>query len=138
MFIKPEDIISTSVPMGLNEFFSHVPNERHNVPAQDIIFIRASINPKTGHGFHYHEDREEFLYVLEGEIEQWVEKEKKTCRTGDVIYVPAGTVHASFNVTDKPAKILAIFGNRSSSAELAVDVSDKAPWAELTPNGVTT
>ena len=138
MFIESKDIISEPAPMGCNEFFSHLPSENHNVPAKDIILIRATIQPNAGHGFHYHQDREEFLYILEGEIQQWVGQEKKTCRVGDVIHVPAGETHASFNLTDQPAKILAIFGNRSASAELATDVSSQEPWHSLTPENVTT
>jgi len=130
MFITHDDILEDCVPMGLNEFFSHH-EEAHSVPAKDVILIRATIEPGQGHEFHYHDDREEFLYILEGEVEQWVGEEKKTIRAGDVVFVPPGVVHASFNVGQSDAQLLAIFGNLSSSAELAVDVSKQDPWSSL-------
>ncbi|MFK7909181.1 MAG: cupin domain-containing protein [Akkermansiaceae bacterium] len=130
MFITHDDILEDPVDMGLNEFFSHHA-EPHTVPAKDVILIRATIEPGEGHGFHYHEEREEFLYILEGTIEQWVGEEKKTIGPGDVVYLPPGQVHASFNAGDGDAKLLAIFGNLSSDADLGVDVSGDAPWVSL-------
>lgn len=130
MFITRGDIHDEPVPMGLNEFFSHH-SEAHPVPAEDVILIRATIQPGEGHGFHYHEDREEFLYILEGEIEQWVGEEKKLIGPGEVVFVAPGVVHASYNVGSADAKLLAIFGNLGSDAELAVDVSDVEPWCLL-------
>ncbi len=130
MFITHDDILEEPVPMGLNEFFSHHA-EAHNVPAKDVILIRATIEPGDGHGFHYHDEREEFLYILEGQIEQWVEQEKRLCGPGDVIFVPPGVVHASFNVGAEDAKLLAIFGNLPADVELATDVSEQTPWNSL-------
>ena len=130
MFITHDDILEDCVPMGLNEFFSHHA-ESHTVPAKDVILIRATIEAGEGHGFHYHDDREEFLYVLEGQVEQWIGEEKKLIGPGDVVFVPPGVVHASFNAGEGEVKLLAIFGNLSSDAELAVDVSGEEPWASL-------
>ncbi len=130
MFIEPSDILPEPVPMGVNEFFSH-PDQPHAVPAKDVILIRATIEPGQGHGYHYHQEREEFLYILEGEIEQWVNMEKRKCGPGDVIYVPPGVVHASFNVGENDAKLLAIFGNLPADVELATDVSEQEPWCLL-------
>ncbi len=126
MFISEADIDVDGDAGCRNEFFSSL--GEHSVPAKDVILVRATFAVGEGHGFHYHEDREEFLYVLEGEVEQWVGEEKRVCGEGDVIYVPAGVVHASFNVGEGDARLLAIFGNKSSVAALAVDVSDREPW----------
>ena len=64
-------------------------------------------------------------------MEQWIGEEKKICRAGDVIFIEPGVVHASFNVEKSDAKLLAIFGNKSSSAPLAVNVSAEEPWRGL-------
>ena len=130
MFISHDDILEDAIDMGLNEFFSHQ-SEPHSVPAKDVILIRATIQAGQGHAFHYHDEREEFLYILEGEIEQWVGHKKKIIGAGDVIYVPPGVVHGSFNVGLTDARLLAIFGNLSSSADLAVDVSEQEPWCSI-------
>ena len=126
MFITAEDIQIEGDDKCQNEFISSL--GEHNVPAKDVILVRATFATGEGHNFHYHDDREEFLYILQGEVEQWIGEEKKICRAGDVIYVPPGVVHASFNVGSDDVKLLAIFGNKSSTAELAEDVSEQEPW----------
>ena len=129
MFITKNEIKVEGDSNNQNEFISSL--GEHAVPAKDVILIRASFAAGEGHAFHYHDEREEFLYILEGEIEQWVGEERKICTAGDVIYVAPGVVHATFNVGESGAKLLAIFGNKSSSVELAVDVSDQEPWASF-------
>lgn len=129
MFITAGDIQIEGDDKCQNEFISSL--GEHNVPAKDVILVRATFAVGEGHGFHYHDEREEFLYILQGEVEQWIGEERKICRAGDIIFVPPGVVHASFNVGEVDVKLLAIFGNKSSSAELAVDVSGEEPWKSL-------
>ncbi len=129
MFIKPEDIHCEDNGTNFNEFYSCLDSQR--VPAEQIMMARATFDPKTGHEFHYHEAREEMIYVLEGQVEQWVEHEKQILGPGDVAFIPAGVVHASFNVGDGPAKLLAVLGNKGASTAFAVDVSDQEPWCNL-------
>lgn len=129
MFITAKDIKIEGDDKCQNEFISSL--GEHNVPAKDVILVRATFAAGEGHGFHFHEDREEFIYFLEGEVEQWIGEEHKICRAGDVIYIPPGMVHGTFNIGSKPAKLLAVFGNKSSSAELATDVSDQDPWRTM-------
>lgn len=116
--------------MGLNEFFSH-PSTLGSAPTRDLILVRATLNPGTGHDFHLHENREEFLYILSGTIEQWLEEEKKVYTAGDVIYVPPGTPHASFNIGKETAQLLAIFNNKANPSALATDVSSQTPWNNI-------
>ena len=129
MFITTEDIQIEGDDRCQNEFISSL--GEHKVPARDVILVRATFAPGEGHAFHYHEDREEFLYILQGEVEQWIGEEKKICRAGDIIFVPPGAVHASFNLGQKEVKLLAIFGNKQSPVELAVDVSEQEPWKSI-------
>ena len=51
-------------------------------------------------------------------------------RPGDSAFIGAGVVHASFNVSDRNAKLLAILGPcvGAEGYEL-VDVSRQEPWA---------
>lgn len=129
MFIKAEDIQIEGDDKCQNEFISSL--GEHKVPAKDVILVRATFAVGEGHHFHYHDDREEFLYILHGEVEQWIGEEKKICHAGDVFYVPPGVVHASFNVGSDEVRLLAIFGNKSSAAKLAVDVSEEEPWKSI-------
>ena len=81
--------------------------------------------------FHTHPELEEMIYVLAGEVEQWVEKEKRILKPGDAAHIPAGVVHATFNVSKSDATILAILSPGASQGPFMVDVSGESPWKDL-------
>ena len=66
------------------------------------------LNPGDGFNFHYHSHHDEVVYVVEGEVEGLVGRERAVLRPGDVMFAPAGTVHANFNVSNQPVKLLNI------------------------------
>ena len=100
--------------------------------ASQLTVIDANMNPGGGHAFHKHPDQEEVIVVLAGEIEQWVDREKRTLKAGDSAFIPAGMVHASFNVSGESAHFLAILGPCVGPIgyEL-VDMSGEEPWKSL-------
>lgn len=100
--------------------------------AKDLVVLEVSLSPAGGHNFHKHPNQEEVIYVIEGEIEQWVEQQKRLLRPGDSAFIGANVVHASFNVSDRKAKLLAILGPciGPEGYEL-VDVAKEEPWASL-------
>ena len=104
--------------------------------AKDLVVLEVTLSPAGGHNFHKHPKQEELIYVVEGEIEQWVDREKRMLRTGDSAFMGAGVVHASFNVNHRNAKVLAILGPcvGSEGYEL-VDVAEQEPWVSLEPRG---
>lgn len=97
-----------------------------------LVVIEVTLNPGLGHDFHKHPQQDELIYVLDGEVEQWIDRDRRILRTGDSAYMGAGVVHASFNVGAKPSKLLAILGPCIGSAgyEL-VDVAAEEPWASM-------
>lgn len=103
-----------------------------NTGAQELVVVEVSVGPGGGHAFHKHPQQEEVIYVLEGEIEQWLEQEKRVLRPGDSAFIPADTVHASFNRSAAQARVLAILGPciGPEGYEL-VDVAGEAPWKDL-------
>jgi quercetin dioxygenase-like cupin family protein len=108
-----------------------------NPPATDarqLTVIDVTLAPGKGHDFHKHPDQEEVIYVVAGEIEQWVDQQKRTLGPGDCAFIPADMVHASFNVGAGDAKIVAILGPCVGEIgyEL-VDVAGEAPWNGLRP-----
>ena len=42
-----------------------------------LTLVRVTMRPGTGHRFHYHPDREEIIYIVDGVAEQWVDREKR-------------------------------------------------------------
>lgn len=99
--------------------------------AKDLQVCEATLPAGEGHAFHTHPELEEMIYVLAGEVEQWVETEKRILRPGDAAHIPAGVVHATFNVSKSDATILAILSPGASRGPFMVDVSTEAPWKNL-------
>lgn len=99
--------------------------------AKGLQICRAALPAGEGHNFHRHPELEEVIYVLEGEVEQWVEKERRILRPGEVAHIPADVVHATFNVSDRDAIILAILSPASQQGPFMVDMSGEEPWKSL-------
>jgi quercetin dioxygenase-like cupin family protein len=101
--------------------------------AKDLVVMEVTLAPGAGHAFHQHPRQEEVIYVLDGQVEQWVDREKRVLQAGDAVFIPGGVVHASFNVGDKDAKLLAIVGpcvNQQSGYNVT-EVADQSPWKDL-------
>jgi len=103
-----------------------------NTGAEQLTVIDVNLDPGKGHDFHRHPDQEEVILVIAGEVEQWIDRQKRLLRPGDSAFIPADVVHASFNVSNKPAKVVAILGPCVGPIgyEL-VDVAGEAPWKGL-------
>lgn len=99
--------------------------------AKDLQVCRAVLPAGECHNFHHHPELEEVIYVLEGEVEQWVGEEKRTLKVGEVAHMGPGVVHATFNDSGRDAVILAILSPGSQVGPFMVDVSEEAPWASL-------
>jgi len=100
--------------------------------AEQLTVIEVTLEPGKGHDFHKHPDQEEVIYVISGEVEQWLETESRIVSSGDSVFIPADAVHASFNVGSSPALLLAILGPcvGEGGYEL-VDVAQSEPWNSL-------
>jgi quercetin dioxygenase-like cupin family protein len=74
--------------------------QRHDLsaPGREVIQVRVDFDPGYVPPRHTHPG-EEIIYVLEGTLEYQIEgKSAVTVKSGDVLFVPAGTVHAAKNV----------------------------------------
>ena len=97
-----------------------------------IVAIEATFLPGKCHDFHYHPGQEEVIYVVDGEIEQWIGRERSILRPGDAVVIDADAVHATFNEGTRAAKILAILSPAvDGDGYTAVDVSADEPWSGL-------
>ncbi len=101
--------------------------------ATGLVAIEVTLAPGGGHAFHKHPEQEEVIYAISGQVEQWLEREARTLRPGDAIFIPAGAVHASFNTSDQDAKLLAILGPAvgRETGYRVVEVAAEAPWNTL-------
>ena len=100
--------------------------------AKDVVTLHVDLKPGKGHDFHRHPNQEEVIYVLKGKVEQWVNEEMKILGPGDAAFIGAGVVHASFNIGDENAQVLAILGPAVGASGYEVEeVSEKDPWRNL-------
>jgi quercetin dioxygenase-like cupin family protein len=100
--------------------------------ARNLTVLEVTLTPGQGHAFHKHPDQEEVIVAIEGEVEQWLEGEKRMLQPGDSAFIGAGVVHASFNGTAAPIKLLAILGPCvGADGYETVDMSDQAPYNKL-------
>jgi quercetin dioxygenase-like cupin family protein len=96
--------------------------QRHDlsVPGREVIQVRVDLEPGVAFPRHRHPG-EEIIYVIEGSLEYEVEgKPPITLKAGDVLFIPAGTIHAAKNV------------GSGNGAELATYIVEKGkPLVEL-------
>ena len=89
--------------------------QRHDlgVTGREVIQARVELAPGVAFGKHTHPG-EEIIYMAEGSLEYEVEgKPPITLRAGDVLFIPARTIHAARNV------------GTANGAELATYVVEK-------------
>jgi quercetin dioxygenase-like cupin family protein len=127
-FTIAPDVPPDELDWGQLRWLSHPPS----TGARQLTVIDVTLAPGKGHDFHQHPEHEEDILILAGEVEQWVDRDKRVLNPGDSAFVPAGVVHASFNVGEGDAKIVAILGPcvGDGGYEL-VDVAAEAPWNGL-------
>ena len=77
--------------------FNRFDLQRHDlsIPGREMIQVRVELDPGVASPRHWHPG-EEIIYVLEGALEYEVEGQPTvTLKPGDVLFIPAGTIHAA-------------------------------------------
>ena len=85
--------------------------QRHDlsVPGREVVQVRVDFAPGVVAPAHIHPG-EEIVYVLEGSLEyQFEGKPPVTLKAGEVLFIPAGTIHAAKNVGSGNAAELATY-----------------------------
>ena len=85
--------------------------QRHDlsIPGREVIQVVVELAPGVTAPAHTHPG-EEIIYVIEGLWEYQVEgKPPVTLKAGDVLFIPAGTIHAARNVGSGNAAELATY-----------------------------
>jgi quercetin dioxygenase-like cupin family protein len=85
--------------------------QKHDLSVAGYETVQAKIDfdAHSAFGKHSHPG-EEVIYVLEGTLEYEVEgKGKVTLKAGEVLFIPAGVVHAARNNTNAKASELATY-----------------------------
>jgi quercetin dioxygenase-like cupin family protein len=85
-----------SEPTGVRR----IPLQREDlsVPGREVVQVRVELDPGVVFGRHRHPG-DEIVNVLEGSLEYTLDGQQPvTLKAGDVLFIPAGTVHAARNV----------------------------------------
>jgi len=72
-----------------------------------VHLVRVAPGTRTSYP-HAEEDEEEFVYVVDGELDAWIDGELHRVRSGDFVAFPAGTgiCHTFINDGDRDALLL--------------------------------
>lgn len=134
-FIQNADAIREASPWGDMEWLC-----RPDIVAADkLLTVRVTMPPHHSHPFHIHPHREELIYVISGQAEQWVDQEHQNLNAGDTAHIPSGRVHGTYNPHNEPLVFLAILSPANlpeahATAEDPQDVSTESPWSTLRAN----
>jgi len=101
------------------------------VDAEQLLVVRVHMPPGKAHQFHRHPEMEEVIYVLEGECEQWVDRESKILRAGDIAHIPTDVVHGTYNAGEGTLSFLAILGPAKIEGPPLIELQNEEPWRSL-------
>jgi mannose-6-phosphate isomerase-like protein (cupin superfamily) len=98
-----------------------------------------TLGPGDGFNFHLHPRQDE---VIDGMMEGWAKQDRSVLGPGDLIFAPAGTVHASFNTWQRPLKLFIVLSPLIAVVKEEwrmidgdgwemVDVSGEEPWISI-------
>jgi quercetin dioxygenase-like cupin family protein len=94
-------------PSGIKR--TELPRHDLSTRGREAIQVRIDFDQGTAFGRHSHPG-EEVIYVIEGLLEYHVEgKGPVTLKAGDVLFIPAGTIHSAKNVGKGNAGELATY-----------------------------
>ncbi len=126
-FVTAADAVQFLSPWTLEEWMcrSDVVNNEH------LLLVRANMDAGRSHPFHTHPTREEIIYIISGRAEQWVGKEHRILKPGEMVFIPMGEVHGTFNPFDEKLVFLAILSPAKAAEPGIVDVSAQEPWVSM-------
>lgn len=128
-FVTPAEKVDFQSPWTLEEWLCR----SDVVPNKELLMVRANMDAGYSHPFHTHPTREEIIYILSGRAEQWIGKEHRILGPGEMVLVPKGEVHGTYNPFRERLVFLAILSPANAAEPGIVDVSEDEPWASIRP-----
>ena len=128
-FVTAAETITEPTAYTLNAWLSRP----DIVPCGELLMVRATMAPGDSHPFHHHPTREEIIYIVSGQVEQWCGRERRVLKPGEMVLIPKGEVHGTYNPFREPVVFLAILSPANAADPSVVDVSMEEPWNSLRP-----
>jgi quercetin dioxygenase-like cupin family protein len=69
----------------------------HAIGGEQVLLCRVAYAPGKQVPWHSHDDTEQVMFVLDGEVEMTIEEETTTLRAGDVVVVNRGLKHKLYS-----------------------------------------
>jgi quercetin dioxygenase-like cupin family protein len=69
----------------------------HAIGGEQVLLCRVQYKPGKQVPWHAHEDTEQVMFILDGEVEMTIEDETKTLTPGDVVVVSRGLHHKLYS-----------------------------------------
>jgi len=126
-FVTAAEKVDVQSPWTLEEWFCR----SDIVPNRELLMVRANMEPGRSHPFHTHPTREEIIYVLSGRAEQWIGKHHRILGPGEMVLIPKGEVHGTYNPFRERLVFLAILAPANAPEPGILDVSTQQPWADM-------
>lgn len=126
-FVTASDAVRFQSPWTLEEWLCRSDVVRN----EQLLLVRANMEPFRSHPFHNHPTREELIFIISGQAEQWVGKEHRILKPGEMAFIPMGEVHGTYNPFAEKLVFLAILSPSNAAEPGIVDKSTEEPWASL-------
>jgi quercetin dioxygenase-like cupin family protein len=69
----------------------------HAIGGEQVLMCRVQYAPGKQVSWHKHDDTEQLMFIIEGEVEMTIEQETATLRPGDVVTVNRGLHHKLYS-----------------------------------------
>lgn len=126
-FVTTAEAQIESSPWGPHEWLSRP----GLTDAKELLLVRVLMPPGRAHQFHRHPAMEEIIYVISGTAEQWVDRDRRLLRGGELAHIPRDVVHGTYNAGDDILIFLAILSRAVVEGPALIDVHTEEPWASL-------
>ncbi len=126
-FITSEEMEVEELPWGPHEWLCRP----GLVEAEKLLLVRVRMPAGKAHKFHRHPAMEEIIYVVDGQAEQWVDRDKKLLGPGDMAHIPVDTVHGTYNAGEGTLVFLAILSPAKFEGPALIDMSEEEPWKSM-------
>jgi oxalate decarboxylase/phosphoglucose isomerase-like protein (cupin superfamily) len=104
-FVKPKDVETYVFKWGYVKWLCEPRSTGAKKFSTGVVFLK----PGKGHLRHNHPGVEEILYVISGEGEQMVGRERRHVTPGTLIYIPHDVFHETINTGWEPLKFIAVY-----------------------------
>ena len=90
---------------------------RSDQTAGAVTVLEAVAPPGSGPPLHRHNDADELIYVLEGELRVRLDAELRDAPPGSFVFIPKGLAHTWQNAGKSPARLLGVLTPASPGLE---------------------